>query len=74
MSMDEQEILTRTLAVLDTNIARRANQIARMVWPDQKFNTQQAACIAVRRYLTQLAHQRLAHTTFDGWRKTKLPR
>ena len=72
--MDEYETLDRTLAVLDTNISRPANQIARMVWPDQKFNTQQAAGVAVQRYLTKLAHQRLAHTTFDGWRKTKLPK
>ena len=57
------------LAILDPNIARPANQVARMVWPERKFNSQQAAGSAALKYLTKLAHQGLAHTMANGWRK-----
>ena len=60
-------ILYRALACLDTMTPRHGSQIARVVWPDRQFSTEQAAGATIRPVLGELAQRKLARRTPQGW-------
>lgn len=65
------DIIAHTLTCLDTATPRPANQVGRMVWPDRKFNTQQAAGAAIRPILEHLAAKGIVRRGPQGWIKIR---
>ena len=65
--------LDRALACLDTMTPRHANQIARMVWPNRQFSTQQATGATIRSLLGELARRGLTQLGVQGWLRLGAP-